>query len=162
MNDRMQVLRARWTQLAPREKMLATAATALVLLALMWWIALGPAIATVRNSEAQHRAVDAQLQRMLALQAQAKSLQSQPRQNYDEALRQLELSVRQRLGTTGRIVIQGDRATVSLTGTSPDALAQWLSQARVNARAIPGEAHLTRGASGLWDGTLILTLPPRS
>ena len=53
-------------------------------------------------------------------------------------------------------------ATVTLTGTAPDALAQWIAQARLNARAIPAEAHLLRNSSGLWDGNLVLTLPARN
>ena len=59
------------------------------------------------------------------------------------------------------MAIAGERVTVTLAGTPPDALAQWLGQARVNARALPGEARLTRNASGAWDGTLVLSLPPR-
>jgi general secretion pathway protein M len=93
--------------------------------------------------------------------AQAQALQSQPKQGYDEALRALELSVKQRLGTTARMAVAGDRVTVTLAGTAPDALAQWLTQARVYARALPGEAHLYRNSGGLWEGTLVLTLPPR-
>ncbi len=81
---------------------------------------------------------------MRSLQAQAQALQAQPKQGYDEALRLLELSVRQRLGTTARMVIAGERVTVTLSGTAPDALAQWLTQARVNARALPSEARLLR------------------
>lgn len=156
-----QALAARWEALAPRERLMVAAALALVLLAIFWWVLVGPALATLRNSESQHRALDAQLQRMLGLQAQAKSLQSQPRQGYDEALRQLEQSVRQRLGTTARMNVAGERVTITLTGTAPDVLAQWLAQARVNARAIPGEAHLQRNANGLWEGSLVVNLPPR-
>jgi general secretion pathway protein M len=154
-------LEARWNALAAREKTLVAAATALVLLALIWLIALGPAVGTLRGADEQHRALDAQLQQMHGLQAQAQTLQSQPKQSYDEAVRLLELSVRQRLGTTARVLVSGDRATVTLTGAGADALAQWLTQARVNARALPGEAHLSRNAAGLWEGTLVLTLPPR-
>lgn len=155
------LLEARWNALAPREKTLVAAATALVLLALIWFIALGPALATLRGADEQHRALDAQLQQMRGLQAQAQSLQSQPKQSHDEAVRLLELSVRQRLGTAARVLISGDRATVTLTGAGADALAQWLTQARVNARALPNEAHLSRNAAGMWEGTLVLTLPPR-
>lgn len=162
MNARTQALRQRWTALAPREKMLVAAAAAAIAVALVWMILIGPALSTLRHSDEQRRALDTQLQRMLSMQSQVQSLQSQPKQNYDEAVRQLELSVRQRLGTTGRMVIQGERATVTLTGTSPDVLAQWLTQARVNARAIPGEAHLLRNSNGLWDGNLVLTLPART
>jgi general secretion pathway protein M len=58
--------------------------------------------------------------------------------------------------------VQGDRVTITLTSTAPDALAQWLAQARANARAIPAEAHLVRNAAGMWDGNLVLTLPART
>lgn len=151
----------RWEALAPREKLLSAAAAGLVLLALLWWVVLGPALAVLRTADAQHRALDAQLQRMRGLQAQAQALQSQPRQSHDESLRLLETSVRQRLGTSARMQIAGDRVTLTLTATPADALAQWLTQARVNARALPSEARLTRNPAGAWDGTLVLTLPPR-
>ncbi|MGZ5787351.1 MAG: type II secretion system protein GspM [Ramlibacter sp.] len=155
------LLRARWEGLAAREKMLTAGAGALVVVALIWLVLLGPALGTLRSAEMQRRALDEQLRQMQVLQAQAQALQAQPRQNHDDAVRLLELSVRQRLGTSARILITGDRATVTLTGASPDALAQWLTQARVNARALPSEARVARNAAGLWDGTLVLALPPR-
>ena len=156
-----QMLRARWEALVPREKALVAGAITLVVIALLWLVLLAPALATLRAAETQQRALDSQLQTMRALQAQAQSLQSQPKQGHDEASRLLELSVRQALGTTARMVIQGERVTLTLTGTSPDALAQWLTQARVNARALPGEARLFRSSGGMWEGTLVLNLPPR-
>lgn len=156
-----QAVRERWAALAPREQMLVLAAGALVVFAVLWWVALAPALGTLRQAESQHRTLDAQLQQMLRLQAQAQAMQAQPRQNPDEALRQLELAIRQQLGTAARYSIAGDRVTLTLTAAPPTALAQWLSQVRVNARAIPGEAKLTRTAAGAWDGTLVLTLPPR-
>ena len=159
--SRVAVLRTRWQGLAPREKMLVGGTAALIAAVLVWLIAIGPALATLRTAEEQHRALDAQLQRMRSLQAQAQALQSQPKLGAEEALRMLELSVRQRLGTSARLVIAGERATITLSGTQPDALAQWLTQARVNARALPGEAHISRNSAGLWEGTLVLTLPAR-
>ena len=152
---------ATWAGLAPREKMLAGGAAVLVLLAILWWLAVAPALSVLRSSDAQHQALDAQLARMRALQQQAQALQGQPKQNQDESMRMLESSVRQRLGTSARMVVAGDRVTLTLTNTPPDALASWLSQARVNARAVPAETRLTRGAAGGWDGTVVLTLPPR-
>ena len=160
MNTRT-MLKARWEGLRPREQAMVAVAALVAGAALVWLVALGPALATLRSAEVQRRSLDAQLQQMRGLQAQAQALQSQPKQGYDEAVRLLELSVRQRLGTTARMVIAGERVTVTLAGTAPDALAQWLTQARVNARALPGEAHLSRNAAGLWEGTLVLTLPPR-
>ena len=154
-------LRERWNGLAPREKKLGGAAGALVAFALVWWVAIGPALATLRSAGEQHRTLDAQLQQMLKLQAQAQAMQGQPRQTHDEALRLLELSVRQHLGLTARYTIAGERVTINLTGTSSQALAQWLTQARVNAHALPSEARLTRTVAGGWDGTLVVTLPAR-
>jgi general secretion pathway protein M len=132
-----------------------------VAFALLWWIAIGPALAVLRTADAQHAALDQQVGRMRALQQQAKALQSQPKQGYDESLRQLEEAVRQRLGTTARMTVAGERVTLTLTATPADALATWLTQARVNARALPSEARLNRGASGGWDGTIVVTLPGR-
>jgi general secretion pathway protein M len=154
-------LRARWQALPGREKTLVGAAAALVATALVWWVALGPALGVLRSANEQHRALDTQLQRMRGLQQQAQALQAQPKQNHDEALRRLELSVRQKLGTTARTTVVGDRVNVTLTGTPPEALAQWITQARVDARALPSEARLTRNAAGLWEGTLVLSLPVR-
>jgi general secretion pathway protein M len=155
------LLRARWGALAPREKIMVAGASAVVLVALVWLIAVQPALNVLRASEAQHRALDAQVQQMMTLQQQARALQTQPKLGHDEALRLLELSLRQRLGTSARLTVNGDRATVTLTGTPADALARWLTQARVDARALPSEARLSRNTTGLWEGTLVLSLPSR-
>jgi general secretion pathway protein M len=117
-------------------------------------------VSTLRSAEGQHRALDAQLQQMLRLRAQAQAMQSQPRLNRDDALRRLEASIREQLGASARYTIVGDRVSLTLAGASSQALAQWLTQARVNAHALPGEARLTRNAAGSWDGTLVLSLPP--
>ncbi len=153
--------RARWLGLAPREKVLVAVTTAIVVLALLWLVAVRPALGVLRSAEQQHRALDAQLQQMAALQEQARALQAQPKLGHDEAARLLEASLRERLGTSARLAISGDRATVTLTGTPADALARWLTQSRVDARALPGEARLQRNAAGLWEGTVVLSLPPR-
>lgn len=155
------LVKQKWAQLAPREQHLVAGATGLVVAALLWWVLLAPPLTVMRTAEVQHRALDAQVQRMLGLQAQANALQSQPRQTTDEATRLLEATVREKLGTTARMTIAGERVTLALTGVAPEALGQWLSQARTNARALPVEAKLTRNAAGQWDGTLVLGLPAR-
>ncbi len=154
-------LQRKWALLAPREQHLVAAAAGLVAAALLWWLLLAPPLTALRAAETQHRALDAQLQQMLGLQAQAKALQSQPRQSVDEATRLLEATVREKLGTTARMTIAGERVTIVLAGASPEALGQWLTQARTNARALPQEARLTRNAAGLWDGALVFALPAR-
>jgi general secretion pathway protein M len=158
-------VRARWTALGPRERTLVLVTLALIGLALVWWVAIAPALRTLRQADAQHRDLAAQIAHMQRLQAQAQSIQAQPKISRDDAVRALEASVRQRLNTTAQLNIAGDRATVTLRNTAADQLAQWLSQARVNARAIPSEARLVRSASGPpgrlgWDGTVVLNLPP--
>jgi general secretion pathway protein M len=158
---KIQQWRERWNGLAAREQAMLAAAGGLVLLALLWWIALAPALATLRSADAQHRALDQQLQHMRRLQAQAKAMQGQPRQNQEDAMRQLEEAIRQQLGVSARYSIAGERVTVTLTNTPAASLAQWLTQVRTNARAIPGEARLTRNPAGGWDGGLVLTLPAR-
>jgi general secretion pathway protein M len=156
-----EALRAWWAGLAPRERMLVGVAASLVGLAFLWWVALAPALATLRAADAQHRELDAQLQRMQRLRTEAKAMLAQPRQGQDEAMRQLETAIRQQLGVSARYAIAGDRVTVTLTNAPAPALAQWLAQVRGNARALPGEARLARNAAGGWDGSLVLTLPPR-
>ena len=153
----LQVLQARWAGVSPREQRLVWAALALVTVALLWWVALAPALTTLRKAEQQRPALDAEWQQMQRLQAQAQALQAQPRPSAEDARRLLEASVKP-LGATAQMAVQGDRVTVSLKGISADALAQWLAQARLNARVVPSEAHLNHNSAGTWDGTLVLIL----
>ena len=175
-------LQARWDALAGRERLLVLLAAAVVVLAALWWLALAPALATLRAADAQHRLLDAQLQQMRSLQAQATALQAQPRLGGDDAQRTLDALLKQKLGASAQMSVIGDRASVTLKGASADALAQWLTQARINARAVPAEVRLVRGTSpgtatgpgagagagaatsggnAVWDGTLVLNLPAR-
>jgi general secretion pathway protein M len=159
-------LRNRWTLLAARERAAIGTAATLIMLALLWWVVLGPALTTLRSAEAQHQSLDAQLQAMRGLQAEALALQGQPKLSADDALRALETSVSQRLGSTAQLSVAGERATVTLKAADADALARWLTQARVNARALPTEARLTRTpgaatAPARWDGSVVLALPAR-
>ena len=156
MNAWIEALQARWQawwpELAPREQRMVLIAGALVALALVWWVALAPALRTLATAPAAHAELDAQLQQMAALQIQAKALQSQPRANREDALRALETSVRQGLGPNAQIQVAGAGAgegvLVTLRATPADGLAQWLAQARGNARAVPREVHLTRTQGG--------------
>jgi general secretion pathway protein M len=161
------VFRARWQTLRPREKSLVFATATLVALALLWWVGISPALKILRQAETQQRVLDTQWQRMQSLAAEAQTLQSRPKIKYDDAVRALEASVKQGLGPATQLTIAGERATVTLKNVPAAALAQWLAQARANARALPAEARLVRsaappGASGAtWDGSLVLNLPPR-
>ncbi|MGJ7608052.1 type II secretion system protein GspM [Variovorax sp. LT1R20] len=172
-------LKARWAALAMRERQMVGAAIALVALALLWWIALAPALRTLAAAPAEHAQLDAQLQQMATLQNRAKALQSQPRLARDEALRSLETSVREGLGVNNAQLMTagGDGATVTLRATPASTVAQWLAQARGNAHAVPREVHLTRAPAAApasptaankdapqlpqvrWEGTVVMALP---
>ena len=72
----------------------------------------------------------------------------------------LEQATTTTLAGTAQLQVQGDRATVTLRGTPPDALAQWLAQVRINARLLPLETQLTRDpATSGWNGTVVLSGP---
>lgn len=143
--------------------MLAAVASGLLLAALSWWIALRPALTTLREAPAQRQALDTQLQRMRQLEAQALAMRSAqqalPPLGREEAQRALEALARQHFGEAGRLVVSAEGASLMLTGVSGQALAQWLSQARIEARTLPTEARLNRQANGLWQGQMALTLP---
>lgn len=165
-------LYVRWAQLPTREKNLLKLAAALLGLALVWVLLLAPTLATLRTAEAQARTLDSQLQQMLAMQAQAVSLQKQPPLAYEVALKALTSATQQTLGSTAQITVSGERANVALQGVSADALALWLAQARVNARSTPLEARLARVLAGnqagkgaptgaAWNGVMVMSLPAR-
>jgi len=56
-----------------------------------------------------------------------------------------------------RLVQQGDRATLTLSGVDGATLRALLAEVRASARARPIDAQLVRGPRG-YDGTLILSL----
>ena len=169
----LQQLKTRWAALAPRERRAASLAGWICALGLLWSLAISPALRTLQTAAAQKAAMDLQLQQMQALQEEARSLLAQPRLGGTDAVRALEASVKQRLGEAAQLKVIGDRATLTLKGVPADDLAQWLAQSRVNARALPIEARLSRspeaaatgGAAALrarstrWDGTVVLRLP---
>ncbi len=168
-NESIELLRARWKALAAREQVMVLAAATVVVLALIWWVALAPALKTLRNAPEEHAQLDRQLQHMQSLQDEARELQKAPRMQSDDANRALQNSLAQAMGATAQISVVGDRATVTLKRAPAAAFAQWLGQVRNTARAIPVQAKLVRsnagksGAAGMpatWDGTLVLSLPP--
>lgn len=161
-----QRLKAAWAGLAARERRLLALAAAVVALALLWALALAPALKTLRAAPGQRLALQAQAQQMQALAQQAQALQALPRLGHDEAVRALQAATRQRLGEATPLQISGERAQLTLKDVPATVLADWLTEARANARAAVTDARLTRsgdrapGAPVLWSGTLSLGLPP--
>lgn len=156
-------LQLRWARLASREKNLLRLATVLVLGALLWQWLLAPALVTLRTADAQAKALDTQLAQLQSMQAQAQALQKQPTLGFDDTLRALTAAAKQTLGAAAQLSVAGERARITLQGVPADALAQWLAQARLNARSVPLEARLTRDAAStaIWSGVLFMSLPAR-
>lgn len=156
----LQQWRSRWRGMPAREQRLALMGLAVFSLALLWWLALAPALALLRAAPAQHRMLDGQLQQMLQLQAQAKALQAQPVLSLDATRLALEAALKP-LGPGAQMTVQFDRVTVTLKAVDATALAQWLATVRQNAHVAPAEARLVRNPAGSWDGSLVLSLGGR-
>lgn len=169
---RTQVL-ARWQTLTPREQLGLSVLGALLGALLLGWVAIAPALHSLRDSDSRRAQLGEQQAHMLALQTQAQALQARTPLSREEALRSLQSLTP---GTQMQLQVQGERVTVQLKAVPAPVLAAWLTQARTQAQALPMEAHLTRHtpsvqtaspsspspANGvLWDGSLVLRLPNR-
>jgi general secretion pathway protein M len=148
--------------LQPRERRAVTLALWVVGLGLLWWIAIAPAWSTLSQAPARQARLDAQLSQMRGMAASAQALRGTNAQppSRDTVLRALDQATGE-LGASGQISVLGERATLTLNNATPEALAQWLQQVRINARLVPVEAKLNRPASGApaWSGTLMVSGP---
>jgi general secretion pathway protein M len=144
--SRLAPLQQRWLALSARERSLTKLAAAAVAILLFWAIGLAPALHTLHDVQLRRGPLEAQQQRMLTLKAEAERLKAQPIKagGGEDAARALTKSVQERLGDTAQLAVAGERATLTLRSTPAAALARWLAEARVNARALPLEARLTR------------------
>jgi general secretion pathway protein M len=145
-----------WRSLAVREQRWLLVATAVLGLALLWWLAVQPAWRTVARAPAERALLDAQWQAMRALATEAEALRAAPPVNAEQAATALRAATA-RLGDKGRLALQGDRAVLTLTGVSAQPLTAWLAEARSGARAQPLEAKLAQAAQG-YSGTLVLAV----
>lgn len=162
-------LRARWQALSPREQRSVSGLGVLFGLLLFGAIAMAPALHTLRDSDHRRVQLGEQQTQMLALQAQAKALQTRTSLSRDEALRTLQSLTP---NTQMQLNVQGDRVAVQLKAVPAPTLANWVAQARSQAQALPVEAHLTRSNTTgtapattppvvTWDGSMVLRLPTR-
>ena len=151
-----EMLRARWRALAPRERRLLSVLGVLVGLLLLWLVLVQPALRTLREAPVEIDRLEAQLQRMQRLAAEARELSGTapvaPAQSL-EALR----SAAQRLGDRAKLTVAGERATVTLTGVEGQQLRDFLAEVRSGARARPVEVQLTRAGQG-FSGSMVLAL----
>ena len=149
-------LHAWWRGLARREQTLLGAALVLVVLALLWVMAVQPAWRTLARAPAEIDRLDAQLQTMQRQAAEATALRAAPPVAPDQAAAALKAAT-DRLGDRAKLSLQGERATVTLTGVGTGALRDWLAEVRAGARARPIDANLSRAAQG-YSGTLTVAI----
>lgn len=143
-----------WAALAPREKLGVQLALVALGVLLVWWVGVAPALRTLRTTPAVQAGLDAQLERMRNLAAEAQALRQQPPlppAQADAALR----AATERLGNKARLTPGPDRSTVTLTGLEGGLLLGWLADVRSAAHARVVEAQLTREGNG-FSGTVVL------
>ena len=147
-----QQLREQWRARAPRERRMLVVAALAVGALLVWWIAIQPALRTLRETPVQLDELEAQLQQLQRLAAESQTLRGAAPVGTAQAGLALK-SATDRLGDKGRLTLLGDRATLTLNGVTTEALRGWLLEARRAARVRPLEAQLTRGQQG-YSGTI--------
>lgn len=145
-----------WRARAERERRLLLVAAGIVVAGLVWALAVQPAWRTIARAPIELDALDAQLQTMQRLAAEAQRLRAAPPVTPEQAGAALRAAT-ERLGDKGKLVLQGQRAVLTLTGVSSGALRDWLAEARAGARARPLESSLSRAAQG-YSGTLVLAI----
>jgi general secretion pathway protein M len=149
-------VQAWWQSLAERERRLLAVGGAVLLLGVVWALLVQPAWRTLKSAPSELDRLEAQLQNMQQLAAETQQLRAAPPITPDQASAALNAATT-RLGDKGKLLIQGTRATLTLTGVGSTALRDWLTEARAGARAKPIEANLTRATQG-YSGTLVLAI----
>ena len=145
-----------WASLRARERSLLLVGAAAVAVLLLWLLAIQPALKTLARAPSELEALDSQLQVMQRQATESQSLRGAATVSPDQASAALTAAT-QRLGEKAKLSVQGERATLTLTGVSTDGLRDWLAEARAGARARPIEANLTRATTG-FSGTVVVGL----
>ncbi len=145
-----------WRGLAARERNGLLVAGAVLLGFVVWSMAVAPALQTLARAPADQDRLEAQYQDMQRLAAETQQLRATPHIGNDVALAALKAATA-RLGDKGRLLLQGERAVLSLSGVGTQALRDWLAEARSGARARPLEASLTRDGNG-YNGAIVVSI----
>ena len=145
-----------WLARTTRERRAVIVVLAVLGALLVWSLFVQPAWRSASAAPAVLDQLDAELQQMQRVAGESRTLRGVAPVSQTQAGAALK-AASERLGDKAKLNLQGDRATLTLTGISPEALRAWLNEARSGARARPVEATLQRGASG-FTGSLTVTL----
>lgn len=157
-----QLLKARWLALGRREQRSLLLAACVLGAALLWSLALAPALRTLKSAPAQGAQLGATTERMQALQARAQRLQAKPEAPPGDVLKTLQAAAAA-LGKSATLQLLGEQATLTIKQLSAADLAPWLAPLPGTLPS-PSEAHLQRDAGSgepQWSGTLLYRLPAR-
>ena len=158
LNDLRAQLKARWAAMAPRERRMLTVMAWLLGITLVLLLGVRPAWKTLQQTPVQLREVNAVLEDMQRQAAEVKTLRQMPVVPPAQAEAALR-SATERLGEGAKIRVLPDRTVVTLTKVAGADLAQWLAEARANARARPVEANFAQIEPGVYSGTISVVLP---
>ena len=145
-----------WHARTPRERQAVTLVLVVLALFVVWSVAVAPAWRVARAAPGQLDRLDTQLQQMQRVATESRQLREVAPVSVAQAGTALK-AASDRLGDKARLVLQGERAIVTLSGVSPEALRAFLIEARSGARARPLEAQLQRGPQG-YGGTLSFSI----
>lgn len=146
-----------WGQRTPRERQLVTAAALVLAALLLWWLLIAPVWRTARDVPPQIQLAEYDLRWMQRDAALAKPLLATPALPPAAAQAALQAATQQLAGTA-TLQLAGDRATLAVNGASPDALRNWIAQARTGARAQVQSVQLTPSGDQNWSGQVVLRL----
>ena len=149
-------LLARYAKLDARERQMVVIIVAAVTFLVVWLALVRPAMNTLDAAPVLRAQADAQLLQMQAISNEARQLRALPPVPPSVAEQVLK-SATDQLGGKAKISVQGERATLSVTGINGEELRKWLLQARGGARARPVEANLMRAGDG-YNGTLVVSI----
>ena len=145
-----------WLARTTRERRAVIVVVGVLGALLVWSLLVQPAWRSTRAAPPVLDQLDGELQQMQRIAAESRLLRAVAPVSPTQAGAALKAAT-ERLGDKAKLNLQGDRATLSLTGISPEALRAWLVEARSGARARPVDATLQRGPAG-FTGSITVTL----
>jgi len=156
LTDTRNQLLARYAKLDARERQMVVIIIAALTFLVVWLALVRPAMNTLAAAPGLRAQADAQLLQMQAISNEAKQLRALPPVPPSVAEQVLK-SATDDLGGKAKLAVQGERATLSVTGINGEDLRTWLLKARGGARARPIEASLMRAGDG-YNGTLVVAI----
>lgn len=157
-------LQTTWGGLQARERRMIALAALVVAVALLWTLALAPALATLRKAPAERALLQTQMTRMQNLERTARTLQARPPLDRAQSLGAFQAATQHALGAAAQVSTAESVIRVTLKDVRADRLAGWLADVRTGAHLLPSDAQLQRtpdadaSAAARWSGTLSFNL----